>query len=335
VADANGELWNAHTSGNQIVFAKLDREGASIEEHAFKPPRGTNKPERYHPLVLGLATGVSAMSMPSFAVMWSRSCDGREFNVEDCQLDEIMSFEDYASEPRRASLFQISSGWVQANESGTWSISREHIDKYDRRGNLVWRQTGELKRQYPDSDWDVRAGLLQDNQMSVFAWGIEGGIALGAQLLRLDAFGNIVKQRQVAWIGSYLVQSAVDSRGRHVLMGATSDSDMFIMRIAPDETVDGIVVQREDYTALYPDVFAIDSEDAVYVVSKAGPRDALRAILCQLSASSGSTRCFTLGGITSPDNVPRQLVQDLVVPEPGVVYARSESVLRRYELPAQ
>lgn len=334
VADANGELWNAHTSEKQIVFSKLDREGASLEEHAFNPPRGTMKPERYHPTVLGLATGVSAMSTPSFAVAWSRSCDGRDFDSQDCQLEEIMSFDDYAREPRRTSLFQISSGFVQANESGMWSIRREYIDKYDRRGNLVWRQTGELKRQYPDSDWDVRAELLPDDQMSVFVWGIQGGIALGGQLLRLDAFGNIVKQRRVSWIGSYVVQSAVDSRGRHLLMGATSDSDMFIMRIAPDETVDGIVIQRDEYTALFPDVFAVDSDDAVYVVSKAGPRDELRAILCQLTAR-GSTRCFTLGGITSPDNIPRQLVDDLVVPEPGVVYARSGSTLRRYELPAQ
>lgn len=57
----------------------------------------------------------------------------------------------------------------------------------------------------------------------------------------------------------------------------------------------------------------------------------MREMLCQLPVA-GRVRCFTLGELSASES-RFDGVSDLVVPEPGVVYARTGADLRRYELP--
>lgn len=125
-----------------------------------------------------------------------------------------------------------------------------------------------------------------------------------------------------------------DCAARKLIAGTSFGGDLVLMRVERDRTTQGAEIEREEYAALEPNSFAIDAHDNVYVTARAGGREAnqVRVILCQLPAIRATPRCFGLAGLAIQEwSMP--LVDDVVVPEPGIVYVRTGSDLRRYELP--
>lgn len=210
----------------------------------------------------------------------------------------------------------------------------DQIDKHDARGNLVWRQTAFLVLEHPDVSWMTHGALRANNELSVLVGSTASSSDdVSLELWRLDSLGNIKQRRLVAWGGEW-PRYAIDPEARDVLAGSFFEGDLVLMRVLADDSVQGNVIERDDYLELRPDGFELDADGAAYVTARAGGRDAedISAMLCQLPVS-GNVRCFTLGGLTAATSFS-PLVQDLVVPEPGVVYVRTGADLRRYELPA-
>jgi sugar lactone lactonase YvrE len=127
---------------------------------------------------------------------------------------------------------------------------------------------------------------------------------------------------------------AIDPRGRQVIAGTTFQGDLTLRRVF-NGGVAGAVIEREEFRNFLIDGFALDSDGAVYVATGAGGREPAdtREMLCQLP-ETGSARCFTLGEIQSRER-SSILIDNLAVPEPGVVYIRTDETLRRYELPVR
>lgn len=338
--DADGDLWTLVPTNWQIVLTKIDASGALVDEYRIDAPKSLKKPERYSPGVVGIQGGRESEFLAAISVVWERLCDAGDGPEPECpagqvfDVEEVLAFDDFSTAPRRTQVPSEFSQPLQANASGAWRASNGHVDKYDRKGKLVWRQTGLL----PESDsspWELRAALRPHNELSVLVWRFDSAeIPMDSELWHLDARGNIDTSLSVAWPGHGEVKLAADARGRDVLAGINLQGDMVIMRMLDDGDSESSLVTREEFTELTPDDIDIDSESAFYVIAPAGGRVGRerREILCQRPAT-GSTRCFTLSGIESDD--PRPLVDDMVVAGPGVVYVSSPPMLRRYELPAQ
>jgi hypothetical protein len=328
--DANGDLWSVVTVDVPLVLSKLDRDGTVVEEHAIEPPRGARKGSNYYADIESIDLN-SSRSAATMTVMWLRGCDGRDGYPPDCQLHEVLVFEDLAKAPRRIEAVYYPAH-VLANGSGEWFLyDGGVIDKVDTRSNLVWRQTGLLSIATGQQSWNIDGALRADNKLSVLIGAPDIGYPY--ELWQLDSRGNIESRRGVAW-GGDVPTYAIDARGRDVLAGMGRDGDLIMMRVLPDGSTEGGTVTRKEYSSLRPDGFGLDPEGAVYVTTTAGGREPneRRAVLCQLT-SAGELRCFTLGGITVREHGP--LIDELVAPEPGVVYVHSGSTLHRYELPAQ
>jgi hypothetical protein len=330
-ADANGDLWSISSHDSRVVLTKIDRNGSTVEEHVVDPPRGTRDPEHLQAQVT-LQAG-SPRSRATLIVYWVRGCDGRAADPPDCQLTELLVFDDFAKAPRRIALNFGTLTEVQANESGQWIIYgyTQRIEKLDARGNLVWSQTGFVAGSSQELPSISRGALRANNQLSaLLVFG--GGYEVGLELWLLNAAGNIEARRPLAWSGQS-PEHAIDARGRDVIAGMTTDDDLILMRVFEGRS-EGNVIAREEFLSLRPDGLAVDSAGAAYVATTAGGREPKdwRAVLCQLP-DVGRVRCFTLGDIAVSN--PATLIDALVVPEPGVVYVRSGSDLRRYELPEQ
>lgn len=167
-------------------------------------------------------------------------------------------------------------------------------------------------------------------------WDEKGSIS-GFDLWKFDARGSIETLQRIGWTGaggSYPVYG-IDPLGRDVIAGATPKGDLMMMRVLPNGAAEGNVIVREEYLALSPDALVIDSESTSYVAAQAGGRevDQRRELLCRLPPDRAA-ECFGLGEISATGEFA-PLIDELVVTEPGVVYVRSGSTLRRYELPAQ
>jgi hypothetical protein len=332
--DEDGNIWSISSRRTQVVLTKLDREGVVVEEHVVDPPKGTRKPQTYSPNVgnvVGPATGAKA----TVGVFWSRGCDGSESDPNDCQFYELLVFDDFAKAPRRIDLeVNPYEGQILANASGEWLLYGDpRIDKVDVRGNLVWRQTGLFAHGPSRTSWHVRGALRADNELSVVVGFSDGNTFTTPELWQLDSRGNIESLRTIPWAGRF-PHYVIDSRGRHVIVAVNTEGDIGLMRVLSNGTAEGNIISREEYQGLDPNSFAIDPDDAAYITTMAGGRelDQTREVLCQLPAT-GAVRCFTLGDIDLTQWM--LLPNGLVAPEPGVVYVRSGSTLRRYELPAQ
>jgi hypothetical protein len=331
LAEPDGDLWSVRGDGPRLILEKRDREGTALEEVAIAPPKGTPKPQRYSPIDIESGSRSSARSLRVFAVTWSRTCDGSA-SSEDCQISEVLAFDDLAEPPRR----MATRSWppaIQATESGTWLLYGDHIDKYDSHGKLAWRQTGLLPLERPDFSWNAVGAVHPNNELSVLlALYSTTSDDVALELWRIDALGNIDERQHVAWDGS-VPYYAIDPQGRNVIVGTFLDGGLSMMRVGPDLAVEGNVIEREEYLDLRPDAFALDADGAVYVTARAGGREPseMREMLCQLPVS-GKVRCFTLGELIA-EKTFSVLVEDLVVPEPGIVYVRTGADLRRYELP--
>jgi hypothetical protein len=327
LADARGQLWRVASQAGRLTIEKLDREGVTIEERTIDPPKGARDPEHLSAFLNGAAAG-DANSKSTVGVSWSRPCDGRAGDPADCSFNELLVFEDFSEQPRRVNLGSAGSGYVQANASGVWFVydSPPHVDKLDMSANLIWRQTGLL------GSAEMRGSLFSRDKLSVLVWPNEEPI-VNLDLWRLSARGSIETRLQIAWQGGVEAPTyAVDTRGRDVIVGATRDGDLAMMRVLPNGNSEGGLVVRQEYRPLSLDAFALDANGAVYVTTTAGGWDpgARRVLLCQLP-NTGRMRCFTLA-----EQLPfgaRLKVDQILVPEPGVVYVRSGRDLCRYELP--
>lgn len=331
--DANGELWIASQDGSRPVVTKLARDGTALEEHSLTAPKGARESERWKPIFIRTTPRGSAQSRSVFLVTWLRTCQSSS-DPDACQIDEVIAFDDFAEAPRRTGIESSSYDDVQANESGDWFFYRGQIEKRDVRGNLVWRQTAFLALENPATWWSARGALREDNELSVLLWSSSSGSSESGslELWRVDSHGNIEKRHGLAW-GGEMPSYAIDPLEQDVIAGTVIDGSIALMRVRSDLSVQGNLIERDDYLALQPDHFVLDSDGAAYVTARAGGRHArdMRALLCQLPMS-GTVRCFTLGDLTIAETF-NSLVDDLVVPEPGVVYVRTGVVLRRYELP--
>jgi hypothetical protein len=332
VADANAVLWRVSLRDARVKLAKLDREGVLVEEHTIEPPNGTQDPASLH-ATLTSVTPAGADSSMTIVVQWTRTCDARPGEPVEClSFNEALVFQDLEGAPRRISP-EFPLGQVQANASGLWLLdgNTPHIDKLDASAGLVWRQTGLLTIESDNQSWQLRGALRPADELGVLLWADQAGPVVGLDLWKLSATGSIDTRQSIAWSGDYPAY-AIDVRGRDVIVGANRDGDLTLMRVLSDGKAAGNLLVREEYVALKPDGFALDSEGAAYVATEAGGREPnqLRELLCQLP-DSGPTRCFTLAEISATK--PSPLIDDLVVSEPGVVYVRSGAALRRYELP--
>jgi hypothetical protein len=249
-------------------------------------------------------------------------------------FNEVLVFEALDREPQRVNLGFLSAAQVQGNESGLWLVdyNSPHIDKLDLSAKLVWRQTGLLHLQAPDTYWQLSGALRASDEFGVLVWTAQNASASRVDLWRLTATGSIEMRQGIEWLGVE-PHYAIDAHGRDVIMGESLEGDLALLRVLSNGTAEGNLIVREEYRNLRPDGFALDSEGAAYVACIAGGRELseLREMLCQLP-DSGAARCFTLGAISQSGPLG-SLIDELVVPEPGVAYVRSGSALRRYELP--
>jgi hypothetical protein len=332
LVDADAALWSVSTRDGRVTLAKLDREGASVEEHTIEPPQGSRNPDGLRAVWMTMSP-TGANSSATITLQWSRGCDGRAGEPADCVFNELLVFEALDREPHRVNLgFQ--SLQVLANDSGVWFVDNNtpHVDKLDLSAKLIWRQTGLIHLQAPDTWWNLSAALRPSDELSVLVWAQYAPPISGLDLWKLNASGSIKTRQAIGWSGVDPLY-AIDAHGRDVIVGASVDGDLTLLRVLSNGASESQLIVREEYLALRRNGFALDSEGAAYVASVAGGREPMqwRELLCQLP-DSGTTRCFTLGEL-SASAAYTSLIDELVVPEPGVVYVHSGSALRRYELP--
>ena len=172
LVDANGALWSLTVPDGRVKLAKLDREGAALEEHTIEPPVGSRDPDGLFAVPRGISPP-GPNSSATVALFWTRMCDGRSGEPSDCSFNELLVFDAFEDAPRRINLGFQDAWQTQANASGVWLLQYglpPHIDKRDLSGDLIWRQTGQLDIQPQDSWWQVRGTLHPSDECGALLW---------------------------------------------------------------------------------------------------------------------------------------------------------------------
>jgi hypothetical protein len=320
--DGRGQLWSFRGDGKRLEVARLDGEGEELERHGIKPPEGLQ--EDALPGGFRLQDRQPQRHGALISLQWSGRCS--EDPSRECWVDELLDWDRLDSAPRRVELKPQYRTPQEALSDGvhTWLLSSPSIARLDAQQRVLWRQTLPLDGQ---AAWSLSDGALQSSgALSALAY-----FGYGYELWTLNAFGNINSRIVLDGFwheGGVLV---VDARDRLVAFGTLDYGDLTIMRPRGDGPADGCVLVREEYRELNVDAHALDSAGAVYVITSPGGREQARTTLCRLS-DAGDTDCHTLFNAADSGGHMDFHVDDLVVPEPGIVYLRSGARLLRYEL---
>jgi hypothetical protein len=299
-----GEVWLFHVDGARVGIATLDADGEPVDEATLEPKSDVDERR-----VAATIRVLDSHAGPKLYVSWA---DERG-SFSSSELVEFTSI----SESSRQS-FIPGLGFFDADARGYWfGTGGNHpaIARYDRDGNLLWRQTGELST---EDSWEIRLRLDERGRVHAL---VTRDLGSGGpnELWRLDRDGNVERRHLIAFALGSSPELHVDAEDRSVVVSVERSGDLLVLR---PETRHGVMVERHEYEPLSPRLSAVDRAGNIYVVTQAGGRalETKRTLLCRMDGA-GNTRCLTL---TSELNDELLHAFDLAVAEPGAVYIRTD-----------